>query len=104
MTTAGLLGETSSVERAYTMQIPSDSCPFNEAPDMKAFEITEAGKEALLSKRFQMVRVNYANPDMVRAFRCRDPQPPYACSTLRSCDHHGSFSGLAILVTHAASN
>ena len=36
---------------------------------MKAFEITEAGKEALLSKKFQMVRVNYANPDMVRARR-----------------------------------
>ena len=33
---------------------------------MKAFEITEAGKEALLSRKFQMVRVNYANPDMVR--------------------------------------
>jgi 2,3-bisphosphoglycerate-independent phosphoglycerate mutase len=32
---------------------------------MKAFEITEAGKEALLSRKFQMVRVNYANPDMV---------------------------------------
>ena len=36
--------------------------PFNEAPDMKAREITEAGKEALHSGRFQMVRVNYANP------------------------------------------
>ena len=60
---------------AHTMQIPSDDCPFNEAPDMKAFEITEAGKEALLSKRFQMVRVNYANPDMVRACCCRGTQP-----------------------------
>lgn len=29
---------------------------------MKAREITEAGKEALRSGRFQMVRVNYANP------------------------------------------
>jgi bisphosphoglycerate-independent phosphoglycerate mutase (AlkP superfamily) len=36
--------------------------PFNEAPDMKAREITEAGKAALQSGRFQMVRVNYANP------------------------------------------
>ena len=34
---------------------------------MKAFEITEAGKEALLSKKFDMVRMNYANPDMVRS-------------------------------------
>lgn len=32
---------------------------------MKAREITEAGKEALLSGRYDMVRVNYANPDMV---------------------------------------
>ena len=56
---------------AAPAQIPSDNCPFNEAPDMKAAEITEAGKEALLSKRFDMVRMNYANPDMVR--------PPAAC-------------------------
>ena len=42
---------------AFTWQVP-----FNEAPDMKAREITEAGKEALRSGRFQVVRVNYANP------------------------------------------
>ncbi|KAK9842452.1 hypothetical protein WJX81_000771 [Elliptochloris bilobata] len=47
------------------VEIPSDKVPFNEAPDMKAREITEAGKEALRSGKFQMVRVNYANPDMV---------------------------------------
>ena len=45
---------------------------------MKAFEITEAGKEALLSRKFQMVRVNYANPDMVRCRRCSGPQWPPA--------------------------
>lgn len=44
------------------MEIPSDNCQFNEKPDMKAREITAAGKEALLCGRFQMVRVNYANP------------------------------------------
>lgn len=32
---------------------------------MKAREITAAGKEALLSGKYDMVRVNYANPDMV---------------------------------------
>lgn len=48
------------------VEVPSDAVPFNEAPDMKAREITEAGKEALLSKKFKMVRINYANPDMVR--------------------------------------
>ena len=36
---------------------------------MKAYEITEAGKEALLSKKFDMVRMNYANPDMVTSPR-----------------------------------
>ncbi len=68
---------------AHTVQIPSDDCPFNEAPDMKAFEITEAGKEALLSKRFQMVRVNYANPDMVRSRRCAGSQSVYAWTSLQ---------------------
>ena len=47
-------------------QIPSDNVPFNELPDMKAAEITAAGKEALKSKKFDMIRINYANPDMVR--------------------------------------
>jgi 2,3-bisphosphoglycerate-independent phosphoglycerate mutase len=44
------------------VEIPSDNCQFNEKPDMKAREITAAGKEALLSEKFQMVRINYANP------------------------------------------
>ncbi len=44
------------------VEIPSDAVPFNEAPDMKAREITEAGKEALLSGKYQMVRINFANP------------------------------------------
>ena len=44
------------------VEIPSDNCQFNEKPHMKAKEITAAGKEALTSGKFQMVRVNYANP------------------------------------------
>ena len=44
------------------VEIPSDTVPFNEAPEMKAREITEAGKEALQSGKYDMVRVNYANP------------------------------------------
>jgi len=47
------------------VEIPSDNVPFNEAPLMKAREITAAGKEALLSGKYDVVRVNYANPDMV---------------------------------------
>lgn len=47
------------------MQIPSDKVVFNEKPDMKAREITDAGKAALASGKYDMVRINYANPDMV---------------------------------------
>ncbi len=32
---------------------------------MKAAEITAAGHEALRSGKFDMIRINYANPDMV---------------------------------------
>ena len=44
------------------VEIPSDQVPFNQAPDMKAREITAAGKEALMSGKYDMVRINYANP------------------------------------------
>lgn len=47
------------------VEIPSDNVPFNQAPLMKAREITAAGKEALLSGKYDVVRINYANPDMV---------------------------------------
>lgn len=47
------------------LEIPSDKIMFNEKPEMKAREICEASKEALKSGKFKMVRVNFANPDMV---------------------------------------
>eukprot|EP00798_Chlamydomonas_sp_ICE-L_P003889 gene3889-13955_t len=47
------------------VEIPSDKIMFNEKPEMKALEISEASKEALKSGKFKMVRVNFANPDMV---------------------------------------
>lgn len=47
------------------VEIPSDNCPFNEKPDMKAREITEAGIAAVKSGKYDLVRINYANPDMV---------------------------------------
>lgn len=56
------------------VEIPSDTVPFNEAPEMKAREITEAGKEALLSGKYDMVRVNYANPGTHHP-------PPKLCSS-----------------------
>lgn len=37
-------------------QIPSDKIAFNLAPDMKARGICEAGKAALRSGKYQMVR------------------------------------------------
>ena len=46
------------------VEIPSDNVPFNQAPLMKAREITAAGKEALRSGKYDVVRINYANPDM----------------------------------------
>ncbi|GAB4815974.1 hypothetical protein N2152v2_003020 [Parachlorella kessleri] len=47
------------------LEIRSDTVPFNEAPLMKAREICEAGKEALRSGKFDQIRINFANPDMV---------------------------------------
>jgi Metalloenzyme superfamily len=46
-------------------QIPSDKIVFNEKPEMKAREICDGAKEAILSGKFDMIRVNFANPDMV---------------------------------------
>lgn len=75
-------------------QIPSDKVPFNEAPDMKAFEITQAGKEALLSGKYHMVRLNYANPDMVRAssFFARSWAVQRAVQPLLHCGLHALHS------------
>ena len=47
------------------VEIASDNVPFNTTPAMKAPQITAAGIEALRSRKFDVVRINYANPDMV---------------------------------------
>lgn len=47
------------------VEITSDVIPFDQKPDMKAREITAASLEALRSGKYDMHRVNYANPDMV---------------------------------------
>uniref|UniRef100_A0A7S4BVV5 phosphoglycerate mutase (2,3-diphosphoglycerate-independent) n=1 Tax=Chrysotila carterae TaxID=13221 RepID=A0A7S4BVV5_CHRCT len=47
------------------VEIPSDKCVFNEKPLMKAREITDTSIAALKSGRYDVLRVNYANPDMV---------------------------------------
>ncbi|KAK9193745.1 hypothetical protein WN944_004442 [Citrus x changshan-huyou] len=48
------------------VEIPSDSgITFNVQPKMKALEIAERAKKAILSRRFHQVRVNLPNSDMV---------------------------------------
>jgi len=47
------------------VEIPSDNVRFDTAPQMKAAQIAAAGCEALRSGRYDVVRVNFANPDMV---------------------------------------
>lgn len=46
-------------------EIPSDVCPFEEAPRMKADEITAAVVQAIESGDYQFIRLNYPNGDMV---------------------------------------
>jgi 2,3-bisphosphoglycerate-independent phosphoglycerate mutase len=47
------------------LEIPSDQLPFEERPWMKASEITDATIAALKQNRFDFLRINYANGDMV---------------------------------------
>ncbi|CAN6295223.1 unnamed protein product [Urochloa humidicola] len=47
-------------------EIPSDiGIPFNAQPKMKALEIAHKARDAILSRKFDQVRVNIANGDMV---------------------------------------
>ncbi len=46
-------------------EIPSDKVQFNERPWMKAAEITDAVIEAIHSQKYDFIRLNYANGDMV---------------------------------------
>ncbi|XP_054784642.1 2,3-bisphosphoglycerate-independent phosphoglycerate mutase [Prosopis cineraria] len=48
------------------VEIPSDNgITFNVKPKMKALEIAEKARDAILSKKFDQVRVNLPNSDMV---------------------------------------
>ncbi len=47
------------------VEIPSDRVPFEQRPWMKAAEITDGVVEAILSKRYDFIRLNYPNGDMV---------------------------------------
>ncbi len=47
------------------MEIPSDVCPFEDAPVMKAVEVTDEVVKAIESGEYEFIRVNYPNGDMV---------------------------------------
>ncbi len=47
------------------VEIPSDNIPFDEAPAMKAQEITDATIELMRTGKYRYGRVNFANGDMV---------------------------------------
>jgi 2,3-bisphosphoglycerate-independent phosphoglycerate mutase len=47
------------------IEIPSDNVPFDQAPAMKAAEITNATIELLRNGQYDWGRINYANGDMV---------------------------------------
>jgi len=47
------------------VEILSDTCPFEDAPRMKASEITDAVVQAIESGNYQFIRLNYPNGDMV---------------------------------------
>ena len=47
------------------VEIPSDIVPFNERPWMKSAEITDYVVQAILSKKYDFIRLNYPNGDMV---------------------------------------
>ncbi|MFZ2444772.1 MAG: 2,3-bisphosphoglycerate-independent phosphoglycerate mutase [Syntrophobacteraceae bacterium] len=47
------------------IEIPSDKVPFEERPWMKCAEITDRTVEGILSKKYDLIRMNYPNGDMV---------------------------------------
>ncbi len=46
-------------------EVPSDVIPFDQKPWMKATEVTEKMVEAIASGKYQFIRCNYPNGDMV---------------------------------------
>ncbi len=54
------------------LEIPSDVIPFEQAPAMKSKEITRAMVEAMESGKYQFLRCNYPNGDMVGHTGCMD--------------------------------
>ena len=61
----GNRGDMFDAETETYEEVPSDAVPFDQAPAMKAAEVTEAAIQALESGRYRFLRLNYANGDMV---------------------------------------
>ena len=57
-------GKVSEALKTYE-EIPSDVIPFEQAPAMKSKEITEKLVDAMASGKYQFLRCNYPNGDMV---------------------------------------
>ena len=64
-------------------EIPSDVIPFEQAPAMKSKEITEKLVAAMASGKFQFLRCNYPNGDMVGHTGVMDA----VISAMESVDH-----------------
>ena len=47
------------------IEIPSDNISFDKCPEMKSFEITDKLIEAINSKQYDFLRINFPNGDMV---------------------------------------
>lgn len=58
---SGMFDET----KEQYLEVPSDNLPFEQRPWMKAAEITDATIAALATGRFDLLRINFANGDMV---------------------------------------
>lgn len=61
----GNRSEKFSNELETWVEVPSDICPFDQKPWMKAAEVTELMVDAINSKKYQFIRCNYPNGDMV---------------------------------------
>ena len=67
------------------LQVPSDqNIPFNEKPAMQSAKITKLAIEALKSGKYQQVRINFPNPDMVGHTGDLDATIE-ACTTVDAC-------------------
>ena len=61
----GNRSEKFSDELEVWEEVPSDVIPFDQKPWMKATEVTEKMVEAIESGKYQFLRCNYPNGDMV---------------------------------------